>query len=281
VSSEDALNIKARTISILHHYTEQPTTLDPILAPLFLPLMPFLQAYSRFSCQTGRYEPPPHVLHLFDVLSYTCTLRGFKTCIRFFPNEASDLEPVVELLHFQADKQWAVQYTLLVWLAQIILVPFAIDTIDSRKTQEILVKRIVNLCRGHIEKPGKTRDAAAFLLARLLNRPDVLKEGEMDLFLQWLALEYRTICNDGTKISEIQGLACALVQVFKQGHRNDLISRIDTVFNTFFQTEITQKYVAKSTVLKKLKVQLAQRVGLIFLKPKIATWRYQRGFRSL
>jgi len=48
-----------------------------------------------------------------------------------------------------------------------------------------------------------------------------------------------------------------LVQTFKQGHRNDLLDKIDLIFGAIFQTEITSKYVAKSTVLKKQKVQLA------------------------
>mmetsp|Transcript_22679 Transcript_22679/g.30268 ORF Transcript_22679/g.30268 Transcript_22679/m.30268 type:complete len:137 (-) Transcript_22679:2678-3088(-) len=37
----------------------------------------------------------------------------------------------------------------------------------------------------------------------------------------------------------------------------------------------------KSSHIKKGKVNLAQRIGCIFLKPKIASWRYQRGHRSL
>lgn len=37
----------------------------------------------------------------------------------------------------------------------------------------------------------------------------------------------------------------------------------------------------KSTHLRKAKVNLAQRIGMIFLKPKVAKWRYQRGVRSL
>jgi hypothetical protein len=46
---------------------------------------------------------------------------------------------------------------------------------------------------------GTTREASAFLLARLLNRPDVLKSGETDFMLNWMALEYKTNCNDGQK----------------------------------------------------------------------------------
>ena len=34
-------------------------------------------------------------------------------------------------------------------------------------------------------------------------------------------------------------------------------------------------------LLRKLYTKLTQRLGMIFLKPKVASWRYQRGSRSL
>lgn len=113
------------------------------------------------------------------------------------------MEPLVELLHFNSEAKYDFTYLLLIWLSQVVLVPFDIETIDSKKSQEILVKRIINICREQLYQAGKTRDASAFLLARLLNRPDVIKSGETELFLQWLALEYKSICNDGTKMLQI------------------------------------------------------------------------------
>ncbi|KAG8128955.1 hypothetical protein E2320_015740, partial [Naja naja] len=40
-------------------------------------------------------------------------------------------------------------------------------------------------------------------------------------------------------------------------------------------------FESNQTILRKLGVKLVQRLGLTFLKPKVAKWRYQRGFRSL
>ena len=39
--------------------------------------------------------------------------------------------------------------------------------------------------------------------------------------------------------------------------------------------------MAKSTIMRKNRVKLAQRIGCIFLKPKVASWRYQMGSRTL
>jgi hypothetical protein len=72
-----------------------------------------------------------------------------------------------------------------------------------------------------------------------------------------------------------------LVEVFKIGHREDLLSRINIVFADIVQSEVKNKFMAKNSIIRKSKVKLAQRIGCIFLKPKVAAWRYQRGSRTL
>jgi len=79
----------------------------------------------------------------------------------------------------------------------------------------------------------------------------------------------------------LSGIMLSLVEIFKTGHRDDLLPRIKTVFDPILKTEIKNKFIQNSTIIRKNKAQLAQRIGLIFLKPRLAKWRYQRGFRSL
>ena len=79
----------------------------------------------------------------------------------------------------------------------------------------------------------------------------------------------------------VTGILQTLVEVFKVGHRDDFLSRIDHVFEHVLQAEIKNKFMAKSTIIRKSKVKLAQRIGCIFLKPKVASWRYKRGSRTL
>lgn len=50
--------------------------------------------------------------------------------------------------------------------------------------------------------------------------------------------------------------------------------RINTVFDPILKGEVKNKFMAKSTILRKLRAKLAQRIGCIFLKPKVAKWRY-------
>ena len=71
-------------------------------------------------------------------------------------------------------------YVLVLWLSIIVLVPFDLTTIDSAQEQEVLVKRIVNLATQWIDSSGKLRDAACYMLSRLITRPDVVKQGELN-----------------------------------------------------------------------------------------------------
>lgn len=69
--------------------------------------------------------------------------------------------------------------------------------------------------------------------------------------------------------------------MFKIGHRDDFLSRINTVFDPILKTDVTNKVMKASTMIRKNKVKLAQRIGCIFLKPRVTSWRYKRGSRTL
>ena len=77
------------------------------------------------------------------------------------------------------------------------------------------------------------------------------------------------------------GILQTLVEIFKIGHRDDFLSRIPLVFEPMVESQITNKFMSKSSNIRKNKVKLAQRIGCIFLKPRVAAWRYQRGSRTL
>jgi len=143
------------------------------------------------------------------------------------------------------------------------------------------VKRIANIGRSFCSNPGKIRDGAAVMLGNLMSRPDVVKSGETDLFLTQMTIEYDTVCNDSKKIFNVTGILQNFVEILKTGHRDDLLPRVTKVYEQVLKRQVTDKLLLKSTNIKKCKVKIAQRLGCIFLKPKVARWRYQRGQRSL
>lgn len=119
------------------------------------------------------------------------------------------------------------------------------------------------------------------MLAKLITRPDVVKSGELENLLEQLSVQFAAECNEQDKLHKCAGILLTLVQIFKTGHRNDLIDKIKIVFENALKAEIENQNNKKSSFIKKAKVNLAQRIGMIFLKPKVAKWRYQRGSRSL
>lgn len=65
--------------------------------------------------------------------------------------------------------------------------------------------------------------------------------------------------------------------VFKKGHRENLL-----VFSCeTLQTCLKLTTQANQTIVRKMYTKIFQRIGMALLPPKIASWRYQRGFRSL
>ncbi|KAK3511434.1 hypothetical protein QTP70_008480 [Hemibagrus guttatus] len=70
----------------------------------------------------------------------------------------------------------------------------------------------------------------------------------------------------------------SLAQLFKHGKREDVLQYAPTVLQYLDQKKIAE---SNQTMLRKLAVKVVQRLGLTFLKPRLASWRYQRGSRSL
>ena len=170
--------------------------------------MAFLQIYVRKAVAETKYMVSVEVKSLFLILTQLCKVRGYKTVVKFFPHEVSDMEQVTELLHFQDTTVWEIPYILVLWLSIIVLVPFDLTTIDSgqQKNQEILVKRIINIGRSYTEHSGKLRDGSAILLSKLITRPDVVKSGETDQFLKSMADDFVTVLDDSTKAFAAAGI---------------------------------------------------------------------------
>ena len=93
--------------------------------------------------------------------------------------------------------------------------------------------------------------------AKLLTRPDVIKLGELDSMLKELSDMFVADCNKNEKLNHVTGAVKTVVEILKTGHRDDLLSRCDNVFNAILKTEITNTLSKKSVFLKKARVNLA------------------------
>lgn len=93
-----------------------------------------------------------------------------------------------------------------------------------------------------------------------------------------LFLEQAYHAESPEKLQSYVGTILALAYIFKIGDRSFTQVFAGRILNTFKSCDLQ---TSKHELIVKLTVKLKQRIGLTFLKPKVASWRYQRGNRSL
>jgi hypothetical protein len=207
---------------------------------------------------------------------------------------------------------WESLYSLLSWLGIISLVPFDLNTIDSSladiNDETTLVRSILTTSASHLADYGTTRDTAAACLASLLSRPD-LEMSELEGFVNWSARVvhmFRTGKSWEEKLDStnntaaliplllplpvgtpsvflVMGVLQTLSAIFKTGHRSNLLQQLRGIDLLWEQSILVAEggTVGGSIIVRKLLVKLFARIGCAHLPPRIATWRYQRGKRSL
>ncbi|KAI4896654.1 hypothetical protein NFI96_012703, partial [Prochilodus magdalenae] len=229
-----------------------------------------------------RYQEQPHLLdpHLGKV-------RGYKIFMQLFPHEVADVQPVLDLLCRQDPKDtetWETRYMLLLWLSMTCLIPFDLSRLDGHLNtepglnREPIMDRILTVAKSYLQVSDKSRDAASVLVSKFVTRPDV-KQKRLGDFLDWTLTtisQASDLTMEGTVA--LDGALQSLAQLFKHGKREDFLQYAPTVLQCLDQKKIAE---SNQAMLRKLGVKVVQRLGLTFLKPRLARWRYQRGSRSL
>ncbi|BFZ03564.1 hypothetical protein BsWGS_06603 [Bradybaena similaris] len=263
---------------IIDEYQEQPHLIDPYLEELLVMLL-----------DIGKQPEAPRPLsrQAFSYLYLITKMRGFKIVVRFLPHEVSDMEPLLSLIEAQDPMDyelWETRYILLLWLSIVCLIPFDLKRLDSNLQQGDgnykvrTMDRIMTICKTYLLVPDKSRDAAANLTSRFLIRHDV-KQELLPQALQWMMqilkdADYTT----GVGCSQLCGVLAALSLLFKHGKREDLLQYAPVVLRVTLDAKLEE---CDSCVIRKMVGKLIQRLGLTFLKFRVAAWRYQRGSRSL
>lgn len=263
---------------IMYKYLEQPHLLDPHLEWMLNMMMEIVRDE----------KSPPSLVHLaFMILYIICRVRRDKIFMHHLPHEVSDVQPVLDMLSRQdstEDKTWETSYMLLLWLSVICLIPFDLYRLDGNlqldgnSSKEPTMVRILAIAKSFMLVTNASRNAAFLLISNFMKRPDVRQKCLVP-FLDW---SLSTILQKSDKllgdIMVLDGTLNSLAKLFKHGDRDGLQQYAPKVLHT-----IDDKQLSKSSevVLRKLNIKLIQRLGLTFLKPRLAAWRYQRGSRSL
>ena len=147
-----------------------------------------------------------------------------------------------------------------------------------------LVEDIVNICTAFLRDTGPTREAASACISSLLTRPDMdnhllfnFVSASCSKIGAWSKKSAADINDLTTDSFEIIGVMHAISQIFKKGHRGRILPHCTSVLPPCLALAAQSNQL----IVRKLTCKLAQRIGMTFLPPRVAAWRYQRGSRSL
>ncbi|KAK1420140.1 hypothetical protein QVD17_21492 [Tagetes erecta] len=277
--------------SIMDKYQEQGQLLEPYLESIISPLMLIVRT-KTIELGVNSNELVKIIKPICIIIYTLVTVCGYKAVIRFFPHQVSDLEPAVCLLEKchgttvgtalrqESTGEMETKCVILLWLSILVLVPFDISSVDTSivNTQSVdanepppLVSRILKISKEYLSSSGPMQTIAGLLLSKLLTRPDMLPA--FTSFIKWSHEVLSSATDDLIHHFRLLGAVESLAAVFKTGSRKALLDIVPSVWS---DTSVLIKSIpaARSPLLRKNLIKLAQRMGLTCLPHRPTTWRY-------
>jgi len=306
---------------IFDNYLECPTLLDRYVGVMVTKLMQAARETIMKCCSRGEttgkdddidesstvsFDSCAHPLSAIYALS---KVRGRKNVQKFLSHEVEDVEPILRALERVSKKteeecqeknpknreenvfssntsdgpqRWESVYVLWNWLGTISLVPFDCSVLLTDSSSIIL--SLIDLGKMHLSESGPTREAAASCLAAWLVKPD-LEIVETPKFVQWSHEILQSSVHGQTRKVDIfllLGVMQTLVTILKvsTSPREEIMSCMSPLWESCIL--LAESKVCDSNILlRKLMIKWWSRMGCVYLPPRIASWRYQRGRRSL
>ena len=280
-SNKIFIESRNRTIMILYSYLEQPGLLDPIL-PDIIPLMTnsmleLINTYLK-SKNEEQKEIFENILSLSQIIYNICKIRGFGPISKFFSSEVSIFENVINFLislpvvHVS---NWTVNYVLILWSSLLAMVPFDIDTIDSKG---FLINNLFSYLKEELLVSSNVRDISAYGLSKFLTRPDLIKKKYLYNYIDESIKKMMNPKENGN-IFTMLGICLSLCELFKNGLPKDLEEFVGPIVEKLINFEFPEN-IKSSGVWRKTFTKLIQRVVLVMLKPRSQAWRYKIKIRT-
>ena len=269
-------NALTKLRSVFDKYLECPSLLDGHLEEMVSILTESAQVYLNM-------EENVSLSYILSALYSLSKVRGRKRIQRFFPHETHHVEPVFSTLQklnktlspstFTTGPQsWESTYVLWIWMEMLALVPFDCSVVSN----DTLIPSLVELAKSHLSLAGPIRETASSCLASWLNRLEGREE--LDSFLQWshsVLLEFQQ--SSGINVVLVMGVMETLSKLLKCTTNNEIHIQMEPLWTTAISVAETNSTMS----LNKLFVKWFSRMACAYLPPRIASWRYSRGRRSL
>ncbi|GER46456.1 tubulin-folding cofactor D, partial [Striga asiatica] len=218
-------------------YQEQGQLIEPYLESIVSPLMDLVR--SRTTELGASSDEIMEVIKPICIIIYSLvTVCGYKSVIKFFPHQVSDLELAVSLLEKcqntnaatslrqESTGEMETKCIILLWLSILVLIPFDISSVDTsiaigkhsgKDEPPPLVMRIIESCKGYLSSAGPMRTIAGLLLSKLLTRPDMLNA--FTSFIHWTHEIISSVEDSVVDHFRLLGVIEALASIFKMGKR--------------------------------------------------------------
>lgn len=278
--------------SIMDKYQEQGQLLEPYLESIVSPLMAIVRSRTA-ELGTASNEILDVIQPICIVIYSLVTVCGYKSVIRFFPHQVSDLELAVSLLEKchttnsmisslrqESTGEMETKCIVLLWLSILVLIPFDLSSVDTsiasgsyagRDEPPPLVIRILEICKDYLSNAGPMRTISGLLLSRLLTRPDMSKA--FTCFIDWAHITLSSVEDNVMDHFRLLGVVEALAAIFKIGSTSVMLNVVPLLW-TDTSDLIKSRSAARSSLLRKHLVKLTQRIGLTSLPPRRTTWHY-------
>lgn len=254
---------------IINLYKEQPHLINPFLSEMLTKIIDHVK----------NGELSMNLKHeAFKYMFLVTNVAGYKVVVQYLPHSAGDLEPVLQMLETQDKKDtatWETRYCLILWLSIIVKIPFHLSRLDYSEgpDHKTIAKRIIELCKQYLVLRDSCRIATAILCAHFFTRSDI-KDSHLKAFLDWGC---QTISIKSPDIDNI-GILGAFAAIMKLGKREDVLPYTTDLIKHLISINWKKEPFRLS---RKFTIKVIQRIGLAFLKPRVLSWRYQRGCRSI
>mmetsp|Transcript_4013 Transcript_4013/g.4126 ORF Transcript_4013/g.4126 Transcript_4013/m.4126 type:complete len:1336 (+) Transcript_4013:1-4008(+) len=282
-SKDSVFDYKNRVIMVLEEYQEQPGLLDPILETMTRPLVNGVFHLVKALLKVENYQETSLMITLnclSQILYLLCKVRGYETVSKYFSSDVAVFEPVISFLLKLAeskDDSWTTVFILTLWTSILGLIPFDIETVD---TSGLIINKLSGFYMKALTMSSNLREIAGYSASKFLTRKDIIAKGLLKQYLEWCTTVITSQNQDNLDIFLAVGVFSSLSQIFKNGTRADLEPFVEETAKNLIEKELL-KELNDSNIVRKFKVKLAEKLGLIVLKPRNQTWRYKLNYREM
>ncbi|TPP45001.1 Tubulin folding cofactor D C terminal family protein [Leishmania donovani] len=239
-------------------------------------------------------DAPKTPLHVVCKALYSVVkTAGEKCCTSHFPNNVGHYEDVFYTLQlWVADatrqREWEVRYCLLLWLSNLVLVPFSLALVDTNSAEEGAARRRFDGYRSQTPPFARHRglffDFANFILESTSPTATVGVGGAATVVppgAPWAFLAEGTQNTFSSLLSQpflLPGVLLAIAKTMKLGRREELVGfapRLLACVAAVFEQHLNDSLLCKTAT------KVGQRLVLSMLKRRRAEWRYSRHIASL